>query len=454
MRKIISAEGCDGAIRSSYEYKSLSEGENKDQRINLVVVNQTNETSEGVTLLRDWVQPFALRMTQLLYISMLLSPFFPPVILLFIAVATVILHRGKWSIKHWPENILFGFLLVTIISWWKNPYWLNQFSLPIGLIPFVIFTFYLMLSFWFRYVLTWDWQDMQRMYLRFWLGGLYVAGIVLIQQLDWRIFQHTLIGSLLDFYNQFRWQSESIRSVGTAGNSNLTAAMLICFALMSIYASSVLKRTWQKIGAFVLFFVYCVSIWCTGSRGAWAGVVIGLLVQVWMTGHRKRTLGLFFLLLGLVIFFPQVIPRNETLIDTIKVRFEVWSTSWEIFRENWLFGTLPIHFGMIFEKKAHFYVYHAHNVFLGVAVEFGIIGFILFMSLVFVTIRRARRWRKAATQKEEKRLAGMLLSQMVALLGHGMYDYPILSPQVGLFFFLSVIIIHIQYERKCLGRGS
>jgi hypothetical protein len=46
----------------------------------------------------------------------------------------------------------------------------------------------------------------------------------------------------------------------------------------------------------------------------------------------------------------------------------------------------------------------------------------------------------------------MLISQTIALMGHGMYDYPIIAPQVGLMFMLSVIIIHTQYERRCLSR--
>jgi hypothetical protein len=46
----------------------------------------------------------------------------------------------------------------------------------------------------------------------------------------------------------------------------------------------------------------------------------------------------------------------------------------------------------------------------------------------------------------------MLLSQTIALLGHGMYDYPIISPQVGVLFFLSLIVIHTQYEKRCLTR--
>jgi O-antigen ligase len=214
----------------------------------------------------------------------------------------------------------------------------------------------------------------------------------------------------------------------------------------------VLKKGWQKAGAFLLFIVYGVAIWCTGSRGAWVGLIIGLIVQVWMTGRRKPTVALTLFVIGLVTFFPQVIPRSDTLGSTIRARIQVWSTAFQIFREHWLLGTLPLHFGQIFTKKAGFYVYHAHNIFLGIAAEYGAIGLMLFLALVLMTVKRARRWRKVANQKEEKRLAGMLLSQTIALLGHGMYDYPIIAPQVGLMFMLSVIIIHTQYERRCLSR--
>jgi putative inorganic carbon (hco3(-)) transporter len=33
-----------------------------------------------------------------------------------------------------------------------------------------------------------------------------------------------------------------------------------------------------------------------------------------------------------------------------------------------------------------------------------------------------------------------------------MYDYPIIAPQIGLMFMLSVIIIHTQYVRRCVNK--
>ncbi|MFC7440742.1 O-antigen ligase family protein [Laceyella putida] len=383
-----------------------------------------------------------------LFISIVVSTFLPPVMLAIVGILMLAAYRDKWTVNEWPEKIYIGFIVLSCISWVYNPSWF--YWVPIGIIPIVMFGLYFLLSQWVRHVVKWSWPEVQRAYLIFWLAGLYVALIVIIQQIDWHVINN-LLGPLMDFYSDHRWESEhSVRSVGTSGNSNLAAALLICFALMSIYAMSILKKPWQKIGAFAVFVLYCAAIWCTGSRGAWVGLVIGMIVQLWMTGHRKRTVTITLAILLFVYLFPQFIPRKESLYATIEVRLKVWLTALDIFKENWLFGVLPLHFGQLFAKIAGFYVWHAHNIFLGVASEYGIIGLGLFLALVFMTIRRARRWRKQANQKEEKRLAGMLLSLTIALLGHGMYDYPIIAPQVGLMFMLSVIMIHTQYERRCL----
>lgn len=389
------------------------------------------------------------RLTQFLFLSIILTPLLPPVALL--CVASVVLWHWKKQPKkvfEWPEKVFMGFMIISAISWLINPSW--YYGIPVAIITIGMFGLYFLLSVWIRHFVQWTWQDVQQIYLAFWLGGLFVALIVFFQQMDWDVINDSFIGYILQFYNEFRFQSEwSVRSIGTSGNSNLTAALLICFALMSIYAASVLQKKWQKGLAFVVFAIYVTAIWCTGSRGAWAGLLIGLIVQLWMTGHRKRTVTITLAIFLLIYCFPEIIPRKETLQATIDVRLEVWTTAFDIFREHWLLGVQPLHFGQLFVNKAGFYVFHAHNILLGVASEYGTVGLLLFLSLLVVTVQRARRWRKVANRKEEKRLAGMLVSQTMALMGHGMYDYPITAPQIGLLFMLSIIIIHTQYYRRC-----
>ena len=78
----------------------------------------------------------------------------------------------------------------------------------------------------------------------------------------------------------------------------------------------------SALGHWDSFFCSGVAIWCTGSRGAWVGLIVGLLVQVWMTGNRRRTVGILFglLLSGIAAYINRnLIPRSETLVSTAKV---------------------------------------------------------------------------------------------------------------------------------------
>lgn len=390
----------------------------------------------------------ATRMIQVLILSIIFSPWLPPVVLLFIGLFTPFVIKGRWPIRGFPEGIFIGFLIVSAISWYFNPYWIS--GIPVGLIPMLVFLVYYLLTVWIKRGLNWSWPEIQRLYLLFWMCGLYLAVVVLLQGIGWLSQEKSWWGMFLG-YSAIS-QNDLTRSVGTSTNSNLAAALLICMALISTYAFSILKIRWQKVAAVAAFFLFCVAIWMTGSRGAWVGLTVGLLVQVWMTGNRRRAV-LFFVFLALlacVIYTNQtLIPREETLFATISVRIFVWQNAFRIFLDHWLFGVLPIHFGQVFADLTGRYIYHAHNILLGVATEFGVAGLTLFLIMLVVTVYRARKWRKMSIRIEEKRLAGMLLSLIFAFLGHGMYDYTIIAPQVGALFILSLILINWQYEQRC-----
>mgnify|MGYP001161698009 CR=1 FL=1 len=397
---------------------------------------------------RDFPDNLAARMIQALILSIIISPWLPPVVLLIIALLTPFFVKRPWPIRGFPEGIFIGFLLLSAISWCFNPSWI--YGIPVGLIPMAVFLAYYLLAVWIKRGLDWSWYEIQRLYLLFWVAGLYIAVVVLLQGIGWISQEASWWGRLLGY--SAIYQNDLTRSVGTSTNSNLAAALLICLALISTYAFSVLKKRWQKVAALAAFFLFCVAIWMTGSRGAWVGLTVGLLVQVWMTGNRRRTVLLFafLVLLGYVIYTNQtLIPREETLFATITVRIFVWQNAFRIFQDHWLLGVLPLHFSQVFAELTGKHIYHAHNIFLGVATEFGVVGLVLFLLMIGLTVYRARKWRKMAIRLEEKRLSGMMLSLIFAFLGHGMYDYTIIAPQVGSLFFLSVILIHWQYERRC-----
>jgi len=375
------------------------------------------------------------------YTSIFLAPFLPVISLLGVDLFVVfLLFKRRYVSFKSPELFFLGFALICVLSFLKTPSYI--FNIPILIFPLFFFLSYYFLTIFIRFFNS-SYEDIKKVYVYFWLSGIYVFLIVILQYKN----NLKFLAPLLNFYNSFRFQAEhSIRSIGTTGNSNITAAMLICFALTSIYFSFIFKGLKRLIPLFT-FLLFCYAIAYTGSRGACVGLIFGLIVQLWFTGHRFKTFVLCLSLLLLFILYPEIIPRNDTLLSTLNVRISVWKTSLFIFLQNFLFGTLPIHFGQLFYKQTGNYLVHAHNIFLSIAVEYGIFGFCLFLCLIFLTLYRG--YKLCVLSKEcKKHFVGMLLSQLIAILSHGMYDYPIIHPQVGLLFVLNIILINVLYQAE------
>lgn len=394
-----------------------------------------------------------------LYYSIIIAPFSPFVILLFIAILALIpltKNHYKVSIKSWPEVYFLVVLCTSIIGWAFYPTWLSKLEvwgqkldwLPTLLVPVFIFTLYFFLSLWLKHIAKPSWQELEKIYIRFWLAGLFIVLIIVLQFFHWNIgFDKGLY--ILDFYDLFRNQDFSARAIGTSGNSNIAGGLLICFIQISLYAFFISKKISCKLLSAAVFIIYCTALWLTGSRGAFIGLIFGLIVQLWMTNRKRIAIGFTLSLVTLLICYPEIIPRNETLKSNSYDRWDIWMNSMVIFKKNWLVGVLPLNFSQEYNSIFGKPIVHAHNIFLGVASEYGIICFIVFMALISITIYRARCWIKLSHSNKEQAFGIMLLAHLISIMGHGCYDYPIVAPQIGLIFILSIIIINIQYVERC-----
>ena len=112
---------------------------------------------------RDFPDNLAARMIQALILSIIISPWLPPVVLLIIALLTPFFVKRPWPIRGFPEGIFIGFLLLSAISWCFNPSWI--YGIPVGLIPMAVFLAYYLLAVWIKRGLDWSWYEIQRLYL-------------------------------------------------------------------------------------------------------------------------------------------------------------------------------------------------------------------------------------------------------------------------------------------------
>ena len=237
------------------------------------------------------------------------------------------------------------------------------------------------------------------------------------------------------------------RLIGSSYNPNFTMYLLL-IAVALIFAeilTNIRKRHWKHVSWKIpILLVLSNGVLATGSR---AGFIIMICIYL-----------LFFLRLNKIFFFVsaaitilqsnlllQLMPRNDLIDDSFKVREAIWMNSIELWSEHFLFGTTPHGFRAAYGNLFPNAVPHAHNMFIGFFAEYGIIGGIAFLMVVGVTLLNIVNL-FIINDKNDSLIEYFLLSLPIMVLT-GVLDEPTFSPQIGL---LSIMLLSYwdQYYKK------
>ncbi|MBY6037168.1 O-antigen ligase family protein [Fictibacillus nanhaiensis] len=228
------------------------------------------------------------------------------------------------------------------------------------------------------------------------------------------------------------------RLIGSTYNPNFSVALLLlglsfllADCLVSIRKSFFYKLMLQLSA--VCIFTHAIIL--TGSR---AGFVIMLILFITFLIRWKKWISLVFLILMLVNI-PLIVdwmPRSEQLFESAELRKEIWKNSFNLWQEHSLFGTTPIGFYTEYSSLFHEHVPHAHNMILGVFTEYGALGGIALLFVIFINGYKVLYLYFSKT-KNKVHLDVFLFSLPVILLT-GAFDYVLFSPQVA---FLAIILL-------------
>lgn len=365
--------------------------------------------------------------------------------------------------------------VIAAVAWWKQRGGSYDFDLVsvtmLGLAGVaVIATFvqetpwgFVSIAFFVLYFLVYSWMKKNVTVTQFYNGlavmSIAGAGIVAVMFINRAGGFDFLPAPLAYFFGLESWKpTESLRSTGTSGNANLAAGLLVSLALISFYkiVSTARVPMLQRLLWAGLFATLLYGFEMTGTRMAWIALSLGIAVQLWFLYaarirehfrqfHFSNVFIFFAALAMLMLVNKEWLPRQGSFNTDLSLRLQIWERALHLFQHDWMFGVLPLHFGEVF--KAHYgqYEFHAHNMFIGFAVDFGIIGFTLFMLLLVISLVRGIHWIRWADNPQEKELSVVLMSIVFAYLGQGLADYTVLVPQTGWLFLMSLGYFHIRY---------
>lgn len=243
------------------------------------------------------------------------------------------------------------------------------------------------------------------------------------------------ITSFLEHYN------------GLAGYLNLVLPFCLAFAIGG--TDSVLRTLSRWCLALA-----AIALLLTQSRGGLLAFVAILLVYTYLSANDRKTgirqvafvliacllaaavVGLFFQRLGEIDDFTTV------------SRLAIWAGAFTVFAQSPLFGT---GFGNLRGLMGGLlnlpdgWTGDAHNLYLELLAETGLIGFMVFSGLIVVALRTAQRQLRKTENHFNKMIGVATFAAICGVLVHGTVDYLFhTTPQVTALFFLVLGLLTAQ----------
>jgi len=232
---------------------------------------------------------------------------------------------------------------------------------------------------------------------------------------------------------------------------NAVGLYLVPIFLLAVTTARSLKK-WQVKYLELFIALNLAAIFFTFSQGSWVALAVGLSSFIFLLGYKK--LVALAVVAGIIIT-AFVAPLRHALLfqDTAgQNRLTIWKYTTEYLTEsphNFLFGTGVRQWFRKVQKPHYFSednnlerLTFPHNVFLNFWTEFGLIGLIGFLGIMYFMFSFS-----FSIYKYQDRIFGAgLFSVWLAYMVHGLVDVPFFKNDLAfLFSILAVITSYYHY---------
>lgn len=239
-----------------------------------------------------------------------------------------------------------------------------------------------------------------------------------------------------------------------------------------IALSLLVGRSTERDKRFLLAVVLVMSgIACilTGSRGGLLSlfaVTMFVLIAHFLLARKRRdrsergsvfskTFSMIFIALAVAVVLVGsvlLLGGDSSLIrgigfsgqeDASSGRLHFWSVAWQIFKSHSLIGVGLDSFGVAFTKydswSGVFRIEQAHNEYLQILAEAGVVGFACVVGFVALLVRKSLRRIAMTSDLFSGGLAVGALAGIFGVLLHSCFDFPLRTPSNGYFFILLAV---------------
>ena len=274
---------------------------------------------------------------------------------------------------------------------------------------------------------------------------------------------------IFDQFTDFQLPSDALyRATGLFSHPNVFGGFLFFSLLNASYLYVIYQEKWIKCVLIPLIFLHFFALSISFCRAAMIACIIGgifwtVIQYFWMEdfSYRKemKKVWLLFFISGsicLVLFHQQfshrggIVNYNQVAEDADGERIVYQEAALKMIKANpWLgigFNNFqiyndPIQCGLFLSAKVH-------NIYLLIAVETGIIGFIFFGTFLFSILKRAM-------QKPFSQEQALFLSIFIGFLWIGCCDYYFVEQMYGkILFFASLALLNAIAQKATILQPS
>ncbi len=208
------------------------------------------------------------------------------------------------------------------------------------------------------------------------------------------------------------------------------------------------------------------AIYLTYSYATWLAI-LGSFLLIFSTKKPFflfKYFILFLLLLSIIIVSQFNNPKFQNLINPINnssliSRVAIWKSAGKILSNNWLIGIGANNFQ---EKYLNYQKYflpypewavpQPHNLYLAFWLHCGLLGFVGFLWLIILWMKRQINIISHSPDQQQKKLASILLTIILYILIYGIADTPIWKNDLFLIFWI-IIFAGIMLKKSSLNKS-
>lgn len=217
--------------------------------------------------------------------------------------------------------------------------------------------------------------------------------------------------------------------LGNFGRAAFYTSMIIPMALAQSLCNKHGWRLWVYSSVTILCLLFMIT---TLSRGAWISTLIAI-VLLSVIKSRKLLIVVFLVILVMPWVLPHdIIDRGLSLTRVDEItgneqfgdRFWLWRSAFDMIREKPFLGAG--YGNRVFSKLYPYYINsrssglifeNAHNLYIQIAVEIGLAGLVVYLSIIlYILVRVARKIKSKLDVSIEKQILGIAGSLAVFVI--------------------------------------